>query len=201
MTWSHVHWLPAPWGESSCCGSWEAYSPCVAFSECIQPHAEKQKLFWKGLENPMQFMPHIFPGHFIRDWHSICMGAAGMSSSPSQTPVVESPMAMLRKQRAHQLPALHAGAAACSAPAEHSILASWDASASSCRQEYGLHPRSLSWLCLPVPSPGTCTVTHPTQLFRSPGAGRRPSTLSPRAVCNEVWSLLPGAMCEPVTWL
>ena len=161
----------------------------------------KQKLFWQGLENPMKFMPRILPSHFTRDRHSIWVGAVGASSSPPQTPAVESRMAALRKQRAHQLPPLHAGAAAPSPLAGHGSLAPWDAPAPRCRQDHALHLWSLRWLYLPVPSPGSCTVPHPTLLFRSPGVGWRPGALNPRAAGNKVWSLLPGAMCEPVTWL
>lgn len=113
-----MHQTQAPWGEEQLlgglCECWEAFSPCIALARCVQPHVEekgpwKQKLFWQGLENPMQFAPGILPGHFIRDGHSIWVVAVGASSSPPQTPAVESPVAALRKQRAHQPPALWGG--------------------------------------------------------------------------------------------
>lgn len=146
----------------------------------------------------MQLISRILPQYFVRDRHIFWVGAVRPSSCPPQTPAVENPIAVLRKQRAHQLPPVHVWAAPFPAgwaqhPGMHRPHAA-DRDALSTLE-------SLPWLLFAAPSPGSCTVPHPTPLSRSPGAGWRPSALNPRAAGNEVWSLLPGAMCEPVTWL
>lgn len=112
----------------------------------------KQKLFWQGLENPVQFIPCILPSHFIRDRHSTWVGTVGASSSPPQIPTVESPVAVLRKQRAHQPPFPCTGSAATSLPAGHGNLAPRDAPAPSCGQGHTLHPQSFTGLHQPAPS-------------------------------------------------
>jgi len=78
----------------------------------------KQKLFRQGLENSMQFMPYILPSHFGRVEFSIWVGAAEVSNSAPQIPVVESPTAALGKHISPLVSpwGLQPGTPGCSSP-------------------------------------------------------------------------------------